>query len=86
VLSTDDDCVDEASIVDEVALSLVEDCADVDEDEDDDDNDDASDEEESVEEESVDDELWDTWALDVTSDEVAAAESELIVIEISEDD
>jgi len=48
VLSTDDDCVDEASIVDEVALSLVDTSVA---------DDDASDVDKSVEGPPVDDEL-----------------------------
>jgi hypothetical protein len=82
VLSMEEDWVDEMSVVDEVALSLVEDWDDetsvVD--------DGAPDWVDSVEEKSVDDELWDTSALDVMSDAVAAAESEIVVIEPSEDD
>jgi hypothetical protein len=82
VLSMKDDWVDEASIVDEVALSLIEDWNDetsvVD--------DDAAGWVDSVEEKFVDDEVWDTSTLDVMSDEEATAESELVVIEASEDD
>jgi hypothetical protein len=40
----------------------------------------------SVEEESVDEELPDTSVLDVMPDEVATADSALVVAEISEDD
>ena len=82
MLSIDDDCVDEVSMLDEVALSLVEDWNDdtsvVD--------DDASDVTDPVEVKSDDDELRDTPALDVVSDEVATAESELMLVETSEDD
>jgi hypothetical protein len=82
VLSIDDDCVDEVWKSDGVALSLGEDwdseTSTVD--------DDTSDVAETVEEKSDVEELSDSPVLKVISDEVGTAESELVVIETSEDD